>query len=68
MIAIVQQGLGHVHCAYARVFVLQSIEHKFVLAQPLNRQVVNVFECLFNVVGVECSQFSHIFKVFFTQR
>ena len=59
MVAIVEQAFCHIHCGNFGRLVLQAVEHKFVLANAVDRQFVHVLEHCLDVVGIECSQRAH---------
>ena len=63
MVAVVEQTLSHVESGNASALVLQAVEHKFVLANALDRQFVAVFQRFLDVVGIESCQRTYPLQV-----
>ncbi len=55
MIAIIEQAFRHVHSGNTSRLILQAVEHKLVTADSVDRQLVDILQALFDVVGVEHS-------------
>ena len=59
MVAIVEETLSDIHRRDARRLVFQSVEDKLMLAETLDRQLVDILQTLLDLVGVESGERSH---------
>ena len=53
MIAVIEQSLSHIHRGNTRRFILQSIEHKLMTTDGVDRQFVHILERLLDIVGIQ---------------
>ena len=53
MEAIVKQPLGHIKRSDAGRCIGKAVKHEFVLAEPVDRQSVTVFQGFLHIIGVQ---------------
>ena len=67
MIAVIEQTLGNVECCDSRRLVGKAVEHEFVLANALNRQIILIFQRLLHIVGIEHSKRTYHLHILTTE-
>src|SRR5574344_1492129 len=68
----VQQPLSHIKSSgtlfpLTCTVIYESVKHKFMLTDSLNRQFICIFQRLLYIVGTQRSQWSHHLYIFFPE-